>query len=94
MHDERNAQLLPDPYDGPSMEDLFPEGSRVTVLHPFSPKRLAAGTVVGFEDGLIDTGGPESGPGPVIEATLMVVECDDGRTRRVDPGNVEPEELR
>jgi hypothetical protein len=79
--------------DGPSQEAMFPEGGRVIVTYPFSAKRLAAGEVVGYEEGWVDTGSPESGPGPLEEATLIVVRCDDGRIRRADPGDVEPEEL-
>lgn len=90
---ELDATLRKHYADEPMLEDLFPEGERVIVTHSFSSKRLATGIVVGYEDGLIDTGSPESGPGPVIEATLIVVACDDGRTRWVDPGNVEPEDL-
>ncbi len=33
----------------------------------------------------------DNAPVPLVEATLIVIACDDGRTRRVDPGNVEPE---
>ena len=72
---------------------MFPEGLHVIVTHAFSRKRLAGGVIVGYEDGWLDTGTPESGPGPVVEGTLIVVACDDGRTRRVDPGHVEPEEI-
>jgi hypothetical protein len=84
----------PDEQDGPTLEDLFPEGDRVIVTHSFSStKRLATGIVVGYEDGLVDTGTPESGPGPLAEETLIVVACDDGRLRSVDPGNLEPEDV-
>lgn len=79
--------------DAPPIEAMFPEGEQVAITHSFSTKRLATGIVVGYEEGVIDTGGPESGPGPLVEATLIVVACDDGRTRRVDPGNLEPEEM-
>lgn len=82
-----------EPDDGPQIEDLFPEGERVTLLYPFSPKRLATGIVVGYVEGLYDHGSPERGPGPVETGTMLVVACDDGRTRRVYPGDAEPEEL-
>jgi hypothetical protein len=34
-----------------------------------------------------------SGPGPVEECDLIVVRCDDGKTREVYPGNFEPETI-
>jgi hypothetical protein len=80
-----------EPDDGPTLEEMFPEGDRVIVHHPFSPKRLAVGAIVGYVEGLYDHGSPESGPGPLEVETLLVVACDDGRTRQVYPGNVEPE---
>lgn len=81
------------PDDGPALEDLFPEGGRVIITHSFSTKRLATGTIVGYTEGLVDHGSPESGPGPVEMETLVIVACDDGRTRHVYPGDLEPEDV-
>jgi hypothetical protein len=66
----------------------------VTVTHPFGSKTLAAGTVVGHTEGLYDFGGPESGPSPVEPAPLVIVACDDGRTRRAYVGDCTPEDGR
>jgi hypothetical protein len=80
-------------YDGPSLSEQFPVGERMLVRHHLSGRVLTSGWVVGYTAGLVDLGGPESGPGPVEECDLIVVRCDDGKTRSVYPGNVEPEVL-
>jgi hypothetical protein len=90
---QQEERTPPQDRDEPTLEEMFPEDERVIVTYPFSRKRLATGTIIGYEEGLIDTGSPESGPGPVVESDLIVVACDSGRTLRVDPGRVEPEEV-
>lgn len=89
--------------DGPAMSELFPVGERVIIHHPFSGREQARGWIVGFTEGLVDMGGPESGPGPVEEADLIIVRCDgrtlpsgrvvDAGTRAVYVGYVEPEAM-
>jgi hypothetical protein len=79
--------------DAPTLEELFPEGERVVITYPHGRKRLAAGSVVGYTAGLYDHGTPDSGPGPLAVEALLLVACDDGRTRRAYPGDVEPEDL-
>lgn len=77
--------------DERELVDYFPIGSRVIVDHPHSAREIARGVVEGVTEGLYDTGGPESGPGPLEECELLLVRCDDGMTRRAYPGDVEPE---
>lgn len=86
------AHEPPDDLGGPTLDEMFPPGSRVVVRYQFSTRTIATGTVIGQEEGWIDTGSPESGPGPVVETTLLVIETDDGRTIRVEPGQAEPDE--
>lgn len=62
--------------DGPSLQERWAPNERVAVMHPFSNRCQGVGTVVGYRDGYVDTGGPESGPGPVVEAELVVVLLD------------------
>ena len=69
--------MMPRPFD------------RVQVMHPHNYTLRASGFVVGFIDGWYDFGGPESGPGPVEEAQLVVVRCDDGKTIHALPSDVE-----
>ena len=70
------------------IEEVFPLGMRVDVRWPMSTTRLATGAVIGYEDGPYDFG--TEGPGPVEPVTYLLVESDDGTTRRVFPGDAEP----
>ena len=58
-----------------------------------SRRVLTCGWIVGYTEGLVDLGGPESSLGPVEECDLIVVRSDDGQTRNVYPGNLEPERI-
>ena len=57
----------------------------------FGRRTIATGTVTGDEDGLFDTGGPESGPGLLVETPVLIVATDYGRTIRVCPRDAEPD---
>jgi hypothetical protein len=81
---------VPDWVDGycAYREQEFAVGDRAEIIYPFSLtyKIVATGWVVGYRESLVDYGGPESGPGPVEPCMCIVVKCDDGKTRVVDPG--------
>lgn len=74
-----------------NVADEFPAGTRVRLRAWYGRRVWMHGTVTGTVEARYEVADVESGPtGHVEDATLLVVACDDGRERRVHPGDAEP----
>jgi hypothetical protein len=81
-------------YDGPTLSEQFPVGERMIVHHHLSARVMTRGWIVGFTQGWVDLSGDTHGPQEPEPCDLIIVRCDDGRTREVYPGGLEPESIR
>lgn len=91
QHDYTNLILFgaTEKWESPlEIRDMYKIGEKVRVLHPFNNKLRFVGIVCGYSEGIVDTGSPESGPGPLEERDLLLVRETNSRHRElhmVDP---------
>jgi hypothetical protein len=85
--------------DHPTLSETFGWGERYAVINyrltARGPRPYVAnrGYVIGHERILTDSGGPESGPGPLVEEDAVVLKCDDGNTIKAVAADCQPDEF-
>lgn len=95
---ERELERIEDASGHPVLSEWFGWGERYAVVRmrlgsrgevPYIAHR---GYVIGHDRIWVEDGGPESGPGEPYEADAVLLKCDDGQTRKVNAGDLEPDE--